>query len=62
MNRADTPGKARNALETDLSFAGMTGLIRAPMERDSVYGIRVVWILPRTATGLTGSVALTQGR
>lgn len=53
MNGADIPGKARKALELDTSFARMTGLIRVPMERESVYGMRVVWILARTAAGLT---------
>jgi hypothetical protein len=57
MNGADIPGKARKVLETDLSFAGMTGLIRVPMERESAYGMRVVWILARTAAGLTSRSA-----
>jgi hypothetical protein len=50
------PGKAKKVLEADLSFAGMTGLIRVPVERASVYGIRVVRILARTAAGFMSIV------
>lgn len=56
MNCADIPGNARKVLEADSSFAGMTGLIRVPVERQGVHGIRVVWILARTVAGLTSIV------
>ncbi|CAD6551656.1 hypothetical protein LMG28727_05268 [Paraburkholderia kirstenboschensis] len=53
---ADIPRKARQVLETDLNFTGVTGLIRVPLECGSVHGIRAIWILARTATGLASII------
>lgn len=53
---ADIPCKARIVLETDLNFTGVMGLIRAPLERGGVCGVRAIWILARTAAGLTSIV------
>ncbi|WOD15912.1 hypothetical protein [Paraburkholderia kirstenboschensis] len=58
---ADIPCKARQVLETDLNFTGVTGLIRVPLECGNVHGIRAIWILARTAAGLT-SISVRDAR
>lgn len=56
LNGEDIPERAREILGMQLRFAEASGLIRVPPERENLCGIREVWILARTTSGLASIV------
>ncbi len=56
LNGEDIPDRAREILAMQPRFAEASGLIRVPSERENLCGIREVWVLARTTSGLASIV------
>lgn len=61
LNGEDIPERAREILGMQLGFAEASGLIRVAPERENLGGLRELWILARTTSGL-GSIVVCDAK